>query len=50
MLTYMGGDVCESLDNPSMNGMPRKTIFTLECGDSQENQVIFGSHYKVHSK
>lgn len=39
MITYQGGVLCEGTDNPSLTGLPRKTIFTLECGAFQDKQV-----------
>jgi hypothetical protein len=33
LLVFMGGAICEGSDTPQLNGLPRKTIFRLECGD-----------------
>jgi hypothetical protein len=33
LVAYMGGSICEGSETPSLNGTPRKTIFTLECGE-----------------
>jgi len=30
----MGGATCEGSETPSLNGLPRKVLFRLECGDS----------------
>lgn len=40
MVTYLGGAICEGSDTPSLNGLPRKVIYTLECGNEQDNNVI----------
>lgn len=34
LVTYAGGAICEGSDIPSLNGLPRKVVFTLECGDA----------------
>jgi hypothetical protein len=36
LLAYMGGATCEGSDTPSLNGLPRKVLFTLECADTQD--------------
>jgi hypothetical protein len=40
MLTYLGGAICEGSETAALNGLPRKVIYTLECGDAQDNNVI----------
>lgn len=39
LVAFMGGAVCEGSDTPSLNGLPRKVIYSLECSDSQDAQV-----------
>jgi hypothetical protein len=39
MLTYLGGAICEGSETAALNGLPRKVIYTLECGDAQDNNV-----------
>jgi hypothetical protein len=39
MVTFLGGAICEGSDSPALNGLPRKVIYTLECGESQDNNV-----------
>ena len=34
LVAYMGGAICEGSDTPSMNGLPRKVIYSLECSDT----------------
>ncbi len=36
---YMGGSVCEGSETPSLNGLPRKVLFRLECGEEQDQNV-----------
>lgn len=33
LVAYMGGAICEGSDTPSLNGLPRKVLFRLECGE-----------------
>ena len=39
LVTYMGGAICEGSETPSLNGQPRKVVFRLECGDTQDHSV-----------
>jgi hypothetical protein len=39
LLAYMGGALCEGSDTPSLNGLPRKVLFSLECDETQDTQV-----------
>ncbi len=41
MVAYMGGAICSGSDTPSLNGLPRKTMFTLECSDQQDSNVSY---------
>ncbi len=34
LLSYMDGAVCEGSETPSLNGLPRKVLFRLECGET----------------
>ena len=36
LVGFLGGAVCEGSDTPSLNGLPRKVIFRLECGEDQD--------------
>jgi hypothetical protein len=36
LVAYMGGATCEGSDTPTLNGLPRKVLFTLECADTQD--------------
>lgn len=36
LLAYMGGSLCSGSETPSLNGLPRKTVFRLECGDVED--------------
>ena len=36
MVTLTGGAVCSGSETPSLNGLPRKVLYKLECGDSQD--------------
>lgn len=33
LVGYLGGAICEGSETPSLNGLPRKVLFKLECGD-----------------
>lgn len=33
LVGFLGGSICEGSDTPSLNGKPRKALFTLECGE-----------------
>ena len=33
LVGFLGGAICEGSDTPSLNGLPRKTLFTLECAE-----------------
>jgi hypothetical protein len=39
MVTMMGGDVCNGSETPSLNGLPRKAMFRLECGEEEDKEV-----------
>ena len=41
LVAYMGGAICEGSDTPSLNGLPRKVVFSLECADTQDPQVTY---------
>jgi hypothetical protein len=36
LVGYMGGAICEGSETPSLNGLPRKVLFRLECGEQQD--------------
>ncbi len=36
MVTMTGGATCTGSETPSLNGLPRKAIFKLECLDDQD--------------
>lgn len=33
LVGYLGGAICEGSETPSLNGIPRKVLFRLECGE-----------------
>ena len=33
LVGFLGGAICEGSDTPSLNGLPRKILFSLECGE-----------------
>jgi len=37
-VAYMGGAICEGSDNPALNGLPRKVLFRLECGEEDDEK------------
>jgi hypothetical protein len=39
MVTYLGGAICEGSETPTLNSLPRKVIYTLECGSESDNNV-----------
>ena len=36
LVAYNGGSICEGSDTPALNGLPRKTLFRLECADKED--------------
>jgi len=41
MVAYTGGAICSGSDTPSLNGLPRKVLFSLECADTQDTNVSY---------
>lgn len=39
LVGFQGGAICEGSETPSLNGEPRKVLFRLECGESQDENV-----------
>jgi len=39
MVTLIGGEICRGSETPTLNGLPRKVMFRLECGLEEDKNV-----------
>lgn len=40
LVAYQGGSICEGSETPTLNGLPRKTIFRLECAQEADTNFV----------
>jgi len=39
LVSFLGGATCVGSDTPSLNGLPRKVLFRLECAEQADSEV-----------